>query len=359
MKNENYIKENLNQAFADITPNILQSILQTEKSEECFENDLRDEPLFLDDINEKKRWIPMGVFTCVIAVCIFATAFMFSRVNIMPKHKLATITFDINPSMDIQLDEHGKIVSAVANNKDAEEIVRRINRKVKKNSSSETVLEYLIKQLEKAEYLKDEKAVMLVSANKNESGSTENLKNIKNIISNYKKNNNKKFVTVYYEYEETEDVDKIAMNNEISIAKAAYCLKVSEKTDANVDEICCESISELTNQFISAAIDENGNFDINEDDIEFVGEESNNGDKETDNETLSNGENESEEQSESELASEAIVGLQETSGESVSEAAIEETTNIREEAVVLPGVYENNTEQMSKAVLEETTVCIN
>lgn len=363
MKSEKYIKENLNEAFSDIAPDILGNILQTERIEDNIENDLRDEPLFLDDVNEKKKWIPAGVFTCIIAVLILGSAFMFPRINTVPTQKLATITFDINPSMDIQMNEKGEILKAIANNKDAEEIVAKINKKLEKGNTSEEVLEYAAKQLEKAGYLKDEKAVMLVSANKNEGGSAENLKNIKNIISNYKKSNDKKFVTIYHEYEKTEEVEKLAKKNEISTAKAAYCLKVSEKTDAKIDEICHESISEVTSQLMSSTDDWKGDFDIDEDDVEFIGTEedtiNDESGKEATDET-SNDEIELQEQTETEISSEATEeDLQENLGEGVFEPITEEATGTNEEAVFSPGISEENIEQTSKVSSQEATTAGN
>lgn len=359
MKSEKYIKENLNEAFSDIAPDILGNILQTKRIEDNLENDLRDEPLFLDDVNEKKKWIPAGVFTCIIAVLILVSAFIFPKVNTVPTQKLATITFDINPSMDIQMNEKGEVLKAVANNKDAEEIVAKINKKLEKGNASEDVLEYVAKQLEKAGYLKDEKAVMLVSANKDEDGSAENLKNIKNIISNYKKSNDKKFVTIYYEYRKTEEVEKLAKKNEISTAKAAYCLKVSEKTDAKIDEICHESISEVTSQLMSSTDDWRSDFDIDEDDVEFIGTEEDTINDESGkeaNDKTSNDEIELQEQSESEISSEATEDeLQENLGEGVFEPITDEATGTNEEAVFSPGISEENIEQTSKVSSQETT----
>lgn len=334
MRKEKYIKDNLNEILSEGAPDILANILQTERVKDNLENDLRDEPLFLEEVGKKKMWIPAGIVTCMVALVLIVATFAIPKSgNPATTTMLCTITIDVNPSLDIKLDEEGNVTEIVANNDDGTEIAQKANKKLAENYSSEEIIKYITKKLEKEGYLDKDSSVMLVSTDKKAQGSSESLKNAKEVINKYKVDEEKKFVTVYQEYDNTKKVKALAEKKGISNAKAAYCIKVSEKTNKKVDDVCDGSLYEATSELMVADIDLGDEIEIEE----AVTEEDT---VESTDEELST------ESVDSEISTEA-------ESETVDDELIEEQTYISDEDIT--EVPTNNTEKPTETSTEVIT----
>jgi len=339
------IKKELNNSIDEMAPDILASILETKIDRNAFsEEDLRDEPLFLDEAKNKKVfWMPAISVACMAMLLIavgFATNFFNNGTQNTVKTLQCTITLDVNPSIDIVVDEEGFVDKIVANNEDAQAIVKKINNKLKGSETVDEVMQIAVKRIKKAGYLENETAAMLVSVEKNTQGGREGLGKARKVLNEYKKETGNSFVTVYQEYEENEEVKKVAKENNVSVAKAAYCIKVAEKSEETYEELCQETIADITTKVVESDIDLGLEIAIVEE-VETFEEETTTAEEETttvesetttaEGETVT-GENESEVIPKETTT---LEGEETTTGVETTTVIIEETTYIDETITVV------------------------
>lgn len=257
MNDEKYIQKNLNEAFDVMAPDILARILQTEMVKvEAMDYDLRNEPLFLAEVKRRsKLWIPTGVFAFLVALAIGIQMFVFPYVRQSGEVVTCTVTLDVNPSIDLEIDESGKVIQVIANNREGKSIADAVNNRMNEEKAVGNVVKRIAEELNQSGYLRGDTGAMLVSVNKNSRISTETLGLVRQNLNVYKQEHAEDFVTVYQEYEEDSQIDKVAKENGVSVAKAAYCLKVAEKTEIGFEELCRESIATITSQVLSENID--------------------------------------------------------------------------------------------------------
>lgn len=258
MRSEKYIKNNLNHALDDIAPDVLTNILAMDRVEtDSMENDLRDESLFLDEVVDNRIQLRkrMGVLAAVVMLMVIMCATFIPKLAVDTNKVHCTITLDINPSINIYINEEGQVIKVDANNNDGTKIAKQIDKKITEEYYTEDAVGDLVSKLKKAGYLDKKKVAMLISSDKSYEGSSKGIKNARKAINKYKRDNKDEFVAVYQEYTQSKKVDKIAEKNGISVAKAAYCIKISQKTDESCDELCKESISKITSRVVTDHID--------------------------------------------------------------------------------------------------------
>lgn len=274
MKSEKYIKDNLNQALDDIAPDILNKILVTERiTEDNIDNDLREEPLFLDETEHKlSKRRRVSVFAAMVLALAMICAAFVPRLTVRSNRVYCSITVDINPSINLHMNKNGQVIKVDANNNDGTQIAKQISKNIAEDYYAEDAVNDVLLKLRDAGYLDKKNATMLISSDKSYKGSSQGISTVRNAINRIKNENNDNFVTVYQEYKQNKQVDKIAEDNDISVAKAAYCLKISEKTKESCDKLCKESIAKITKKIVDDKVDLGEEIEIVEEIESFIEE---------------------------------------------------------------------------------------
>lgn len=243
---EKDIKQKLNQELEEMAPDILNKILAKPIEPIKSEKELmgKDKPLF----KEKKK-ISKYIFAPAItamAACLIFVIFLFEPFSPQENAMAFSIVIDVNPSITIEVDEEGNVEKLVAGNKDAKKIVRNVNKKIEEDDSYNKVLRKVLKQLNKEGYLKKKDKVMLLSVvADDEIIGQEKVAEVKEKTNAYTEKKNIKCKPVYQSCVVTEEVKKVAKKNNVSVGKAAFCIKIAKKEKVNVDKICKESVDNL------------------------------------------------------------------------------------------------------------------
>lgn len=322
---EKDIRKKLNQELDEMAPDILDKILSKPIEPVKSEKELfgKNKPLFKEKKSIKKYlWSPAmaAVAACIIIAIIIVQQQYFIPQN-NPSNMAFNVIIDVNPSINIKVNKDGTVRKVVAENKDAKEIVNKVNKVINKDTDYNETVKLVIKQLDRKGYLKKQKNAMLLSVVSEDKEAVENkVKEIKKTAKQYKEENNIKATAVYQNCEVTDKVAKIAKKNNVSVGKAAFCMKIAEKEKVDVNKLCNKNIETIIKQ-----AEENGT-DIFELDIEdeIV--------VETESESIT-GETESviETESESEsISGETVTDVDETASEENTETiSAVETTSIQ------------------------------
>ena len=149
---------------------------------------------------------------------------------------VSTLTLDINPSIEINLNKKQEIVSTKALNKDAEEIISDDLNGKSLNDALGAITE---KVIEKG-YAPDGKVTILVTSN----GEVSN-NDVKDTIE--KKFNEKQVSSDVVVIEKiTEEDEKFAKEHGISAAKAAYIIEITrENQNVTMESLISKSVSEI------------------------------------------------------------------------------------------------------------------
>lgn len=248
---EKDIKKKLNQELDEMAPDILSNILSQAMEPVKSEKELfgRNKPLF----KEKKKvrqfiWTPafVAVAACIALVILYVFPTLFPTSNQNSTGFAFSITVDVNPSISIQINKDGKVTDIIAENKDAKPIVKAAKSKIDGNTEYNKALKIVIRQLHKKDYLKKDKSAMLVSIVSNDKSlGQEKLEEIKETTKKVKENKNIKCKTVYQNCKKTDELEKVAKKNNVSIGKAAFCMKLAEKENISVKKMCKENIYTL------------------------------------------------------------------------------------------------------------------
>lgn len=270
---EKDIRAKLNQELDEMAPDILNKILAQPIEPVKSEKELfgKNKPLF----KEKKHiggyfWAP--VMTTAVAACILIAILIiqpWALTSTTPANTAFNITIDVNPSINIEVNEDGIVEKVEAGNKDAQKIVKKVNKELPKNATYNRAVKLVIKQLNKAGYLKKDKNAMLLSVvSENKDAVKTTVKEVRDTANEYKSKQKIKCTTVYQNCEVDDKVLKVAEKNKVSVGKAAFCMKIAEKEKVDVDEICDKNIYTL----IKEAEEADAEF-FNEDSLEvFTGE---------------------------------------------------------------------------------------
>ena len=178
----------------------------------------------------KKKIIFSIIICLVLLICITSFIFWNNRV-------VSTITLDINPSIEINLDKKDIIKSIIALNDDAKEIV---NNSLKGKSLDEVLNSITDKLIEK-EYVDSDNLVDIILYS---DGNISN-KEVKNKLGDIFHKNDISFEMITIKKITSED-KKLAKKYNISPAKIAYIKKLSKNDkNINIDNYANKSISEI------------------------------------------------------------------------------------------------------------------
>lgn len=147
----------------------------------------------------------------------------------------SVITIDVNPSLKLSLNKDDKVLKVEALNKDAE----IIEEKDLKGKEINKALDVVVDKLEENGYLKEEGTILINVESKK--------KELKSIVeTEVKKVTEEKVEVVVQEIEVTEEIKKIAEENNISESKAAYVLEqIKDVEEIDIKDVVDKNIEEV------------------------------------------------------------------------------------------------------------------
>lgn len=246
---EKDIREKLNQELEEMAPDMLEKILSKLIEPVKNEKELfgRNKPLFKEKKNIKQYLIAPAMLA-VAACLVMAVILMKPLFNVQNNNtKMAfSIIVDVNPSVEIQVNKDGKVDRVVADNKDAQSMIREINGEIKKDYDYNDAMKVVIKNFKKNGYLKKKNSAMLVSlTNEKEDVPKEKLKEIKVATTKVLADKEIKCKTVFQNCRIDGGVKKVAKKNKVSLGKASLCIKLAQKENTSVKKMCKKSIDTL------------------------------------------------------------------------------------------------------------------
>ena len=338
---EKDIRKQLNQELDEMAPDILSKIL--EKPIEPIQNEKellgRNKPLFQErKISPKHILAPMllTVAACIAIFILMVQPETYLKNRPMQKKIAFSITIDVNPSIKIDVKKDGTVKKVTATNKSAKNIVKNISKKITNTTTYNEAVEITVKKLDKSGYLKSDKSSMLMSVvSMDEKVGKEKLEDIKKSSKKFQREENIKSTTVYQYCTETKRIVKTAEKYDISLGKAALCLKLAKKEKTSVKQMCESNINTLVEKVRVSAVPMVDEIAIGEDVI-LTEEESTTVCEEI---TMC----------ETESTMETISYPEEITTENVEWDTSEETENTSTKAVNIKPTAENETEQQATA----------
>ena len=256
---EKDIREKLNQELDEMAPDILNKILSQPIEPVKSEKELfgKNKPLFKEKKSIGKYfWAPA---MAAVAACILIALMIIKPWALTPNSEANTafnIVIDVNPSINIKVNKDGTVDEVEAGNKDAQKIVKKINKKIDKDTTYNKAVKLTIKQLKEQGYLKKDKNAMLLSVVSDDKDAfKETAREIKETAKKYKEKKDINCTTVYQNCEVNDKVLKVAEKNNVSVGKAAFCIKIAEKEKVDVDNICDKNIYTLIKEAQEAGTD--------------------------------------------------------------------------------------------------------
>ena len=180
---------------------------------------------------KNKVIIGMVGFLLIITVLIVGSIIFVTRNNI----KITTITLDINPSIEIKIDQNKKVKKIIALNDDGKDIIDNSL----KGKKLKEAFDYIADKVVKKDYMDDNRVFMILYTK----GYINNLE-IKNELEKSFKEIN--VATEITEINAITQSDKeLAKKQNISISKAAYINSIKKESNIDVENLKDKSITEL------------------------------------------------------------------------------------------------------------------
>lgn len=251
---EKDIREKLNQELEQMAPDMLSKILSTPIEPVKSEKELlgKDRPLFKEEKNWRQYFkVPAiaAVAACFVALIILLYP-MLGNMNSTSQKMAFSIVVDVNPSIRIDVNEDGSVKKIKAVNKDAKEIVNYVKSEMDEKDDYKTAMRLVVKNLKKEGYLKKKKNAMLVSAipAEPEDDISKQLKKVKKETNEALEARNIKCKAVYQKVQVSDKIKKVASKNDVSVGKAALCIKLAKKEKVSVNKMCKKNIDKLVKE---------------------------------------------------------------------------------------------------------------
>ena len=249
MQEKDIIKK-MNRELEEMAPDLVEKICSKPIEPIKSEKELlgKDRHLFREKKNISKifryAWMPalIEVVFCLVFVITFLNP------GIIPKDtKTAfSIVIDVNPSVSINVKADGTVKSIKAGNRDGRAIVKQINSKMGKNTDYNKAVRMVVSGLNEEGYLKKKKNAMLLSVvSEDPDHGKETLRAIKENTKSYKDKKGINCTTVYQNCVRNKKIEKVAKKNNVSIGKAAFCIRLAEKENTSVKKMCRKNIDSL------------------------------------------------------------------------------------------------------------------
>ncbi|MBE5888164.1 MAG: hypothetical protein E7283_04930 [Lachnospiraceae bacterium] len=233
---ERRVKEKLYSAVEHNVPDVLDNILaqcDTRKGDGVM--------------TEKKRKNPIFKIATAMAAMLVLVVGIIGASQITGLNDVETvIAFDVNPSIEIEVNSRGQVIDVKALNEDAQIVVGTMKFR---NVDLEVAVNAIIGSMLKNGYLSVDQNSILVSVHSRNSEKAAALKEtISTDITAILDGSNIEASVIVQEYERNEEVDKIAKENKISHGKAKLIARIIKAglTDAEGYEYTYERLAALT-----------------------------------------------------------------------------------------------------------------
>ena len=192
---------------------------------------------------KKKILIILGI---VLVSILLIVGIIFGIVKSNKKEKVkednaivTTITMDINPSIEINLNKEDKVVSVKALNEDSKKI---LSDKDFKGNSLEETMDKVVGSLIDEGYLKEESNIILINV---ESSNKKVSTNVEKIVNKTVSNNKIKCEVIVQSIEVTDEIKELADKYNMTPSKAYYIQEQIKDSDLKFEDFKEVSISEI------------------------------------------------------------------------------------------------------------------
>ena len=189
----------------------------------------------------RKRIIIHSIICVILIIGIVGFLYWNNRI-------VSTITLDINPSVEINLDKNDNVISVVALNEDAKNIIDFDY----KGKSFDDIVSVIINNSIESGYVEDDRVVVIVHSDGNIGNEDVKELVIKNFV-------DKGITTDVIVVENITEEDKeLAEKYNVSPAKASYIYSITENSEVDISDLKDKSIEELKDTKESGKYCENG-----------------------------------------------------------------------------------------------------
>lgn len=255
--NRSELKQSLKFAVLQSTPDLLPTLLPGYSAEEIpLLSQTAEEALC--GINQvvvpRKR--PRFQIACVMAaVCI-----VFLSVFYLAQPKVDSIvSIDVNPSIELTIDQNDRVIKSKASNDDAAAILKNMNLRDKDlQEATGTIVNQL---LEKGYLTKNstDNAILISVASRNGQSPTQLQEKMADGIENVLKENNASATVLRQTDTLSDDLQKFASQNKVSLGKADLVRKLTEQDSSLVaSELCKMSLKDLNKLMESKQLEVSG-----------------------------------------------------------------------------------------------------
>lgn len=228
------IEQRYESAIKQMTPDLLEHIL----SQDIIPMKEEDEIIQQSSNNKsRKRQVAFLSAMGVVAAAVFLMFFINRNIVV------TSISLDVNPSFEIQLNKKDEVKRVIGVNTDGKKVVEQAGLKDK---NLEETIEELMLVLEHNGYLKSESAVLVSVQNKKEENAQNIEKKLKKQIKEICDNSPNKPKVYAQLVGEDRKVEEIAKSYHISKGRATFIYNMVEKnSEWKVEELASMSIEEL------------------------------------------------------------------------------------------------------------------
>lgn len=238
------IKQIISKSFDDETPVVLDKII-----DEC-KNTKQIEPALCIEPKKQKEIKPIFKISFALFACVLFVLGLFLGNLDMPKKVMAkevSVYLDVNPSIEIQIDENRNVIDCIAGNEDGQIILSHL---ILDGVNMDTALYAIVGAMYSNGYLNSDANSILVSVDEYENTNSIVLADISQQIENiFKENEYMKCSIIAQKFETSEHLKEKAKEYEISVGKMHLIEKIISNNElyssVEVDELANMSIHEL------------------------------------------------------------------------------------------------------------------
>ncbi|WP_283609678.1 anti-sigma-I factor RsgI family protein [Faecalispora anaeroviscerum] len=242
--NRSELKQSLKFAVLQSTPDLLPTLLPGYSVEEIsLPSSAAEEALCGINQTTVPRKRPQFQIACVMAaVClVFLSVFYLAQ----PKVN-SIVSIDVNPSIELTIDQNDRVIQSKASNDDAAAILKNMNLRDKDlQEATGTIVNQL---LEKGYLTKNstDNAILISVASRNGQNPTQLQEKMADGIENVLKENNASATVLRQTDTLSDDLQKFASQNSVSLGKADLVRKLTEQ-DSSLDAaaLCKMSLKDL------------------------------------------------------------------------------------------------------------------
>ncbi|MFA7367904.1 MAG: hypothetical protein WC008_06290 [Bacilli bacterium] len=205
------IENRLREETRNITPDVLLKAKYANLEELDYDNGI---------YKRKPLRLVMSFLTAFVLLFVMTNIIIYGQVY-------ETITVDINPSVEFEVNRYGRVLNVNYNNNEAYDILKEVNMR---NTKIEKALEISYDKLYDEGYLDNEENMIIVSGYTKSAGlSDKKLEKLVNIIKN--KSDQKQVSVIVEANKVTKEDRQEAKENNVSLGKLKLINMILEETD--------------------------------------------------------------------------------------------------------------------------------